>query len=192
MKKAVVPAILVAGVLLAVSVIAEAQQPAKIPQIGYLTGFGNAKAPGPQIDAFRQGLRELGYVEGKNIVVEYRYIEGIQDRVRAYVAELVQLKVDALVIPHTGAIFQAKQTTKTIPIVIVTTIDPVANGVVDSLARPGGNITGLARLTRELGEKGWRFSKKSSRNYRASVFSGLATTKVRRTVLKNIRLLRPH
>ena len=144
---------LLATFLLMTAPPVEAQQPAKIPRIGYLAGFGNANNPGPPIEAFRQGLREVGYIEGKNILVEYRYLEGIQDGVSRLLAELVQLKVDALVIPHTGAIFAAKQVTKTIPIVIVTNVDPVATGIVDSLARPGGNITGLARLTRELGGK---------------------------------------
>jgi len=141
------------SILLVIRSSVEAQQPTKIPHIGYLAGFGSAKAPGAPIEAFRQGLRQLGYLEGKNILVEYRYIEGRQERVASFVLELVHIPVDVLVIPHTGAIFEAKQTTKTIPIVIVTNIDPVANGIVDSLARPGGNITGLARLTRELAGK---------------------------------------
>ena len=131
----------------------EAQQPAKIPRIGYLAGFGNPNNPGPQVEAFRQGLRELGYIEGKNLLVEYRYVEEKQDRVPSLVAELLQLKVDILVIPHTGAIYAAKQAIKAIPIVMVTNIDPVANGIVDSLARPGANITGVARLTQELAGK---------------------------------------
>ena len=140
-------------ILFVIGSSAEAQQAPKLAHIGYLAGFGNAKAPGAPIEAFRQGLRELGYIEGKNILVEYRYIEGRQERVASFVSELVHLPVDALVIPHTGAIFEAKHVTKTIPIVIVTNIDPVANGIVDSLARPGGNITGVARLTRELAGK---------------------------------------
>jgi putative ABC transport system substrate-binding protein len=140
-------------VLVALSFPAQAQQPEKIPRIGYLAGFGNPNNPGPQVEAFRQGLRDLGYIEAKNIHVEYRYVEEKQDRVPSLIAELLQLKVDMLVIPHTGAIQAAKQTTKTIPIVMVTNIDPVANGIVDSLARPGANITGVARLTRELAGK---------------------------------------
>ena len=140
-------------ILLVLASFAEAQQPTRIPHIGYLAGFGNAKAPGPPLEAFRQGLRELGYIEGKNIQIEYRYIEGRQERVAGFVSELIHLPVDVLIIPHTGGIFEAKQATKTIPIVIVTNIDPVANGIVDSLARPGGNVTGLARLTRELAGK---------------------------------------
>ena len=132
---------------------AEAQQPAKIPRIGYVSGTGDPKTPGPLVEGFRRGLRDLGYIEGKNILVEYRYIEGGLDRVPALVAELVQLKVDMLVATFTIAIRAAKQATKTIPIVMVSPTDPVATGIVDSLAHPGGNITGLVRLTRELSGK---------------------------------------
>ena len=98
-------------------------------------------------------MRDLGYVEGKNILIEYRYVEGKADRIPSLVAELVQLKVDVLVAASPPAIRAAKQATKTIPIVMVTTQDPVATGLVDSLARPGGNITGLTRLTRDLSGK---------------------------------------
>jgi putative ABC transport system substrate-binding protein len=134
--------------------IAEAQQPvAKLPRVGFLSGSGDAKNPGPSVEAFRQGLRELGYVEGKNILVEYRYAEGMRDRIPGLVTELVRLKPDVLVFHDTSAIHAAKQATKTIPIVMVATQDPVATGIVDSLARPGGNITGLTRLTRELSGK---------------------------------------
>jgi putative ABC transport system substrate-binding protein len=132
---------------------AEAQQPAKIPRIGYLSQSGDPNTPGPQVEAFRQGLRDLGYIEEKNILVEYRYQEGKPARRDSLVAELVQLKVDVLVLGSLPAIRAAKQATKTIPIVMVTTQDPVATGLVDSLARPGGNITGLTRLTRELSGK---------------------------------------
>jgi ABC-type uncharacterized transport system substrate-binding protein len=133
--------------------VAIAQQPAKVPRIGYLLASGNPKHPGLQVDAFRQGLRDLGYVEGKNILVEYRYLEGKSDATPGLVGELIQLKVDVLVLGSQPAIRSAKQATKTIPIVMVTTQDPVAAGFVDSLARPGGNITGLTRLTRELSGK---------------------------------------
>ena len=122
--------------------LAEAQQPNKIPRIGYLSGAGDPSNPGPNVEAFRRGLQELGYIEGKNILVEYRYIEGKRDRIPSLVAELVQLKVDVLVSPNLPAIRAAKQATKTIPIVMVTNWDPVAEGLIDSLARPGGNITG--------------------------------------------------
>jgi putative ABC transport system substrate-binding protein len=139
--------------LVATADLAEAQQPAKVPRIGFVTPIGDPNTPGPQIEAFRQGLRDLDYIEGKNIVVEYRYTEGKGDRNPSLVAELVQLKVDVLVVPGPGAIRAAKQATKTIPIVIVSQEDPVAAGHIDSLARPGGNITGLTRFTRELSGK---------------------------------------
>jgi putative ABC transport system substrate-binding protein len=132
---------------------ARAQQPAKIPRIGILSPSGDPNAPGPQVDVFRQGLRDLGYIEEKNILIEYRYIEGKLDRVPSLVAELVQLKVDVLVIGTLVAIRAAKDATKTIPIVMMIVDDPVALGIVDSLARPGGNITGFTRLTRELSGK---------------------------------------
>ena len=153
MKKARWSSILVAVMLLTVAVVTEAQQPKKIPRIGYLSGAGDPSNPGPNVEAFRRGLRELGYIEGKNILVEYRYIEGKRDRVPSLVAELVQLKVDVLVSPNSPAIRAAKQATKTIPIVMVINWDPVAEGLIDSLARPGGNITGLSRLTRDLSGK---------------------------------------
>src|SRR6266436_4437515 len=131
----------------------EAQQPQKVPRIGFLSGSGDPNTPGLQLEAFRRGLQELGYIEGKNILVEYRYVEGRVDRIPSLVTELVQLKVDVIVAGPLPAIRAAKQATKTIPIVMVTTQDPVATGLVDSLARPGGNITGLTRLTRELSGK---------------------------------------
>jgi putative tryptophan/tyrosine transport system substrate-binding protein len=138
------------AILFALCVSAEAQQPGKVPQIGILVPSGDPSTPSRQVEAFRQGLRELGYIEGKNILVEYRYAEGKQDRIPSLVAELVQLKVDVFVVTSLRAIRAAMQATKTIPIVMVTTVDPVASGLVVSLARPGGNITGLTRLTREL------------------------------------------
>src|SRR5262249_17469640 len=107
------------GLLFVLCLSAEAQEPSKIPRIGYLAGFGNASDPGEPIRAFQKGLKERGYTEGQNILVEYRYIEGISERVPKFVTELIQLKVDALVIPHTGAIFAAKQATRAIPIIII-------------------------------------------------------------------------
>jgi putative ABC transport system substrate-binding protein len=132
---------------------AKSQQPQKVPRIGYISATGDPKSPGPQIEGFHQGLRDLGYVEGENILVEYRFIEGNSDNIPSLVAELVQLKVDVLILGPQPAIRAAKQATKTIPIVMVTTQDPVAAGFVDSLARPGGNITGLTTLQRELSGK---------------------------------------
>ena len=129
---------------------AEAQQQKKIPRIGVVLASGR---DGPAIPPFQQGLRELGYVEGKNIIVEYRYADGIEDHLPGFVAELVQLRVDVLIVPALRAIRAAQQATKTIPIVMVTTADPVAAGLIESLARPGGNITGLTRFTAELSGK---------------------------------------
>src|SRR5262249_18083237 len=128
--------------VLLITGFAEAQQLAKIPRIGFLSGSGDPNTPGLQLDAFRRGLRELGYIEGKNILVEYRYVEGRVDRIPSLVAELMQLKVDVFISGNLVAIRAAKQATKTIPIVMVTTADPA--GLIDSLARPGGNITGLS------------------------------------------------
>jgi len=143
----------VATFILASFHLAQAQQAKKVPRIGYLSGRGDPSTPDPLVEAFRQGLRDLGYIEGKNILVEYRYAEGKLDRIPSLVAELVQLKVDVLVSSTLPAIRAAKQTTKTIPIVMLTNVDPVATGIVDSLARPGGNITGLARFMTELSGK---------------------------------------
>jgi ABC-type uncharacterized transport system substrate-binding protein len=113
----------------------------------------SSRNPDPGFEAFRQGLRDLGYTEGKSIQIEYRHAEGKLDRVPSLVAELVQLKVDVFVSGTLAAIRAAKQATKTIPIVMVTSVDPVATGLVDSLARTGGNVTGLTRLSRELSGK---------------------------------------
>jgi len=139
--------------LLGAGAIAEAQQTKKIPRIGYVSGSGDPNTPISLDKAFQQGLQDLGYIEGKNILVEYRYAEGNLDRLPGLVAELVQLKVDVLVVSNLPAIRAAKEATKTIPIVMVTPLDPVATGLVDSLARPGGNLTELTSLGRELSGK---------------------------------------
>ena len=152
MKKAAVPSILVAVVLLALGVIAEAQQPTKVPRIGFLAAASPSATPA-RIEAFRQGLRELGYVEGKNIVIEWRYAEGKLDRLPALAAELVRLKVDVIVTGGPAATRAAKEATTTIPIVMAQDSDPVGNGFVASLARPGGNITGLSTLAPEISGK---------------------------------------
>jgi putative tryptophan/tyrosine transport system substrate-binding protein len=132
---------------------AEAQQLAKMPRIGFLSGSGAPSNPPMSEKAFRQGLRDLGYVDGKNILFEFRYAEGKRDHIPGLVAELVQLKVDALVTGNLTAIRAAKRATETIPIVMVTNADPVATKLIDSLARPGGNITGLTNLNRDLSAK---------------------------------------
>ena len=141
-----------ATVLLATAFFADAQQPTKVPRIGYLTG-ATPDGQSARIEAFRQGLRELGYVEGKNIVIEYRYAELKPDRLPALAAELVRLKVDAIVTGGGGITRAAKEATNTIPIVMAQDTDPVANGFVASLARPGGNITGLSNLSPEISGK---------------------------------------
>lgn len=139
--------------LFALYSVADAQQPGKIPRVGFLSTRGDAKNPGPTVEAFRQGLRALGYIEGKNIQVDYRYEQGRVDHLSTIVAEFLELKVDVLVLTAMTAIRAAKQATNTIPIVMTTTQDPVATGLINSLAHPGGNTTGLTTLTRELSGK---------------------------------------
>ena len=140
------------AVFLTLSFASEAQHPGKIPRIGYLSST-SPSAASARIEAFRQGLRELGYVEGKNLVIEWRYAEGKLDRLPALAAELVRLKVDIIVSASPPVTRAAKDATVTIPIVMAQDPDPVGNGFVASLARPGGNITGLASLTPELSGK---------------------------------------
>jgi len=138
--------------LLALSFPVEAQQAKKIPRIGYL-GAASSSANLARIEAFRQGLRELGYVEGKNIVIEWRYAEGKLDRLSELAAELVRLKVEVIVTGGPPGTRPAKEATVTIPIVMAQDSDPVGNGFVVSLARPGGNITGLSTLAPEISGK---------------------------------------
>ena len=127
-------------------------QPTKIPRIGFL-GATSLSTNSARVEAFRQGLRELGYVEGKNIVIEYRWAEGKTERLPDLAAELVRLKVDIIVTPGPPVTRAAKEATVTIPIVMALDNDPVGNGFVASLARPGGNITGLATLAPEISGK---------------------------------------
>jgi putative ABC transport system substrate-binding protein len=127
-------------------------QPKKIPRIGFLGG-SSASAYSSFLDAFRQSLRDLGYDEGQNIAIDYRYGEGKRDRLPGLSADLVRLKVDVIVVSGALAISALKNATKTIPIVMTTVEDPVAQGFVASLARPGGNITGLTNLAPELSGK---------------------------------------
>jgi putative tryptophan/tyrosine transport system substrate-binding protein len=136
--------------LFAICFPARAQQSKKIHRLGYLS-LGLGIQPGEE--AFQQGLRELGYVDGQNIVIEWRFAKGKADLLPELAAELVRLKVDVIIASATQAIQAAKQATKTIPIVFPTAGDPVAYGLVDSLARPGGNITGLSNLSLDLGGK---------------------------------------
>ena len=128
------------AMLFALCFSAQAQQAEKTPRIGYIASAG-PDAAGTNRGAFQQGLRDLGYIEGKNIIIEFRYLEGMLNSVPNVVAELVGLKVDVIVAISPLAIRIAKEKTQTIPIVMVTTADPVATGLIDSLARPGGNVT---------------------------------------------------
>jgi len=132
--------------------VAQAQQPTKVPRIGYLTASSLSANP-TRVAAFRQVLRELGYIEGQNIVIEWRSSEGKGDRLPALAAELARLKVNVIVTSGPTATRSAKEATVTIPIVMAQDTDPVANGFVASLARPGGNITGLSTLAPELSGK---------------------------------------
>jgi ABC-type uncharacterized transport system substrate-binding protein len=140
------------AMLFALSSSADAQQPTKISRIGFL-GASSASTLAARIEALRQGLRELGYVEGKSIVIEYRWAEGKFDRLPALAAELVRLKVDVIVTGGTTSTRAAKKATVTIPIVMGFDNDPVGNGFVASLAHPGGNITGLSTLAPEISGK---------------------------------------
>jgi putative tryptophan/tyrosine transport system substrate-binding protein len=135
-------------VLLALSVPINAQQPGKVPRIGYLTSFGSAPP-----ESFLQGLQEFGYVEGKNIVIEFRTTEGKSESLPELAAELVRLKVDVIVADTAGEVTAAKNATATIPIVMRGVADPIALHFVTSLRRPGGNITGIATLSPELSGK---------------------------------------
>jgi putative tryptophan/tyrosine transport system substrate-binding protein len=151
MKKRIISFVL-GALLVALGVPINAQQAGKIPRIGYLGG-ASPSAVSERIEAFRQGLRELGYVEGKNIFVEWRYAEGKPDRLSELAAELARLKVDVIVTSGGSPTRSAKGATTTIPIVMAQDNDPIGNGFVASLARPGGNITGLSSLAPEISGK---------------------------------------
>src|SRR5713226_1684133 len=140
------------ALLLALSIPAEAQQPKKVPRIGFLSAL-SPSALSAWTEAFRQGLRELGYVEGKTFVVEYRWAEGKIERLPDLATELVRLKVDVIVTSSAAPTRAAKEATTTIPIVMGFDNDPVGNGFVASLAHPGGNITGLSTLAPEISGK---------------------------------------
>ena len=142
---------IVALALLVAPLAAEAQQQGKVPRIGILTPASEASTP--LWEAFRQGLRDLGYVEGKNIILEYRFAAGKPERFAALAAELVRLKVDLLVTDATSAAQAAKDATRTIPIVMAVSAAPIETGLVVSLARPGGNVTGLSVMAPGLGGK---------------------------------------
>jgi putative tryptophan/tyrosine transport system substrate-binding protein len=152
MKKLVLSSLLAATLAFVLGFAAEAQQPKKLYRIGILF-VGSSSFYATWIDVFRQGLKELGYIEGKNITIDYRYGEGKADRLPSLAAELVGLKVDVIVSSSTPSVLAVKKATSTIPIVFVSISDPVASGLVASLARPGGNITGLSIVAVELSGK---------------------------------------
>src|SRR2546422_8178372 len=142
--------------LLMTLLVAHAQQPAKVPRVGVLA----ERSPGdPNLAAFRQGLRELGWVEGQNLLIEYRYAHGVVDQFPTLTAELIDLNVDVLVVAGTVAAQAAKARTSTVPIVFTVPGDPVGAGLVASLARPGGNATGLSSLVADLSGKHLEFLK---------------------------------
>src|SRR5258706_15702443 len=143
---------LLATVLLTTAPLAEAQHVTKIPRIGFLF-VSSLSSNSARIEAFHQGLRDLGFIEGKNIAIEWRSAEGRPDRVPALAIELARLKIDILVTAGPAATRPAKEATVTIPIVMAQDTDPVGNGFVTSLARPGGDITGLSTLSPELSGK---------------------------------------
>src|SRR6266540_1083523 len=149
MRKAGVLTILFVVVLLAVAIMAEAQQAGKVYRIGLLS-VRSSSSESTRAEAFRQGLRELGYVEGKNIIIDYRYAEGKFERLPDLAAELVRLKVDVILTLGVPPTLAAKEATTTIPIVMSGGSDPVRTGLIASFARPGGNITGLSDLNVDL------------------------------------------
>ena len=164
-----------------------AQQPKKVPRIAWATG-SSLSSNAHRIEAFRQGLRELGYVEGKSIVIEWRGADGNRDRQPALVAELVRLEVNVIVTAGGGPTRDAKEATATIPIVFAQDTDPIGNGFVASLARPGGNITGLSRLAPELTGKQIELLKEVvPKLYRVAVFANLTSPSYSQ-VLKETKL----
>ncbi len=175
------------AMLLALSFPAQAQQPKKVPRIGVL-GSTTRSSGAARIEAFRQGLRELGYVEGKNIVIEYRYAEGKTERFPDLAAELVRLKVDVIVTSGAGSTRPAKEATVTIPIVMAQGPDPVGSGFVASLARPGGNITGLSAMAPEISGKRLELLKEIVPKLSRVAVLGTSTTPGNAQLLREVEL----
>jgi putative ABC transport system substrate-binding protein len=175
------------AMLFALCSSADAQQPTKIPRIGFLSGQ-SLSTISTRTEAFRQGLRELGYVEGKNIVIEWRFAEGKLDRLPALAAELVHLKVDIIVTSGLGSTRPANEATNTIPIVMTQDPDPVGNGFVASLARPGRNITGLSTLSPELSGKRLELLKEIVPKLSRVAILGTSTTPGNAQALKETEL----
>jgi putative tryptophan/tyrosine transport system substrate-binding protein len=165
----------------------EAQQPPKVPHVGYLSPTSPSISP-TGVDAFRQGLREVGYIDGKNIVIEYRYAERNFDRLRTLAAELVRLKLDLIVTTGPTVTRAAKRATTWIPIVMTTDTDPIGNGFVASLAHPGGNITGLSSVAPELsGKQLEHFKEILPRLSRVALF-GTSTNPGNAQILREVKL----
>jgi putative tryptophan/tyrosine transport system substrate-binding protein len=175
------------ALLLSLSLPVQAQQTAKIPRIGLLYSV-SASSGAPRNEAFRQGLRELGYVEGSNILLEYRYADSKLDRLPELAAELVRLKVDVIVTSGPGPTRSAKAATVTIAIVMARDTDPVGNGFVASLARPGGNITGLSSLAPEISGKHVELLKEIVPRLARLAVLGTSTTPGNGQVLKEIEI----
>ncbi len=173
--------------LAACGVVAQAQQPTKIRRIGFL-GVASLSATSARIEAFRHGLRELGNVEGKNIVIEYRWAEGKIERLPDLAAELVRLKVDVIVTSSAAPTRAAKEATTTIPIVMANDNDPVGSGHVASLARPGGNITGVSTLAPEISGKQLELLKEIVPKLSRVAFLGTSTNSGYAQVLREVEL----
>ncbi|MGH7832878.1 MAG: ABC transporter substrate-binding protein [Candidatus Binatia bacterium] len=174
--------------LLSIVPFLQAQQPKKVARIGYLNTGPRTTFERARTGAFRQGLRELGYMEGKDIVIEWRYADGKAERLKQLTAELVGLKVDVIVTSGGGSTRAAKQATVTIPIVMTQDTDPVRNGFVSSLARPGGNITGLSRLAPELSGKQVELLKDVVPTLSRVAILGSSTQPANAQILKEIEL----
>jgi len=179
--------LLIALIVFAPCFSAEAQQPTKIPRIGYLSAT-SLSTTAARVEAFRRGLNELGYTEGKDILIQYRYAEGKLDRVRELALELVRLNVDVIVSGGPAATGPAKEATTRIPIVMGQDTDPVGNGFVASLARPGGNITGLSTLAPELSGKQLELLKEIVPKLARVVFIGMSTEPGNAQALREIEL----
>jgi putative tryptophan/tyrosine transport system substrate-binding protein len=177
----------IGGVVAAWPLAAGAQQSGKIPRIGYLSPAGAM----PRDEAFRQRLQELGYVEGKSIIIEYRFAEGKFERLRALAEELVRLEVDVIVTAVTQASLAAKHATKTIPIVFAAVSDPLGTGLVASLARPGANVTGTAAMSADVVGKSLELLRETVPASPASRSSGIRTTRFSRRRCYGTRSWRP-
>jgi putative tryptophan/tyrosine transport system substrate-binding protein len=184
LKKVGWSSILVAALVLTVAVLTEAQQPKKVPRIGFLSGTSS----NPRREAFSQGLRELGYVEGKNVVIEWRYAEEKFNRLPELAAELVRLKVDVIVTGGPNSTRPAKEATTTIPIVMAFDSDPVGSGFVVRLACPGGNITGLSTLSPEISGKRLELLKEIVPKLSRVALFGTSTSAINAHELKEVEL----